>query len=58
MRYMIRGINYITADIGNLKKLKKELNRSFTYVVNLGGYVDHSFSKKGRNKIIKTHFKG
>ena len=54
----VRGINYIIADIGNLKKLKKKLNRSFTYVVNLGGYVDHSFSKRGSNEIIKTHFIG
>ena len=41
----VRGTNYITVDISNLKKLKQKLNRSFTYVVNLGGYVDHGFSK-------------
>ena len=54
----VKGVNYITVDISNLKKLKQKLNRSFTYVVNLGGYVNHDVSKDKKNKIIKTHFIG
>jgi len=57
-RRHVHGVNYLIADIGNFKKLKKKLSGNFTYVVNLGGYVDHSFSKKIKRKIIKTHFIG
>ena len=54
----VDGVNYITVDIGNLKKLKQKLNGSFTYVVNLGGYVNHSFSKNIEKKMKGTHFIG
>ena len=54
----INGVNYQKINISNLKELKKKLNGSFTYVVNLGGYVDHSFSKTRKAKTTKTHFIG
>jgi len=54
----VDGVNYITVDIGNLKKLKQKLNGSFTYVVNLGGYVNHSFSRNIEKKMKETHFIG
>ena len=54
----IDGVRYLTIDITNFNKLKKKLNGPFTYIVNLGGYVDHSFSKDRRKKIINTHFFG
>ena len=41
----VYGANYLVANINDLKKLKQKLKGSFTYVVNLGGYVDHGFSK-------------
>ena len=54
----INGVRYLKVDIGNLKDLKKKLHGSFTYVVNLGGYVSHiSFEKDGGN-ITKAHFIG
>ena len=37
----IKGVNYLKIDISNLKELKKKLVGSFTYIVNLGGYVSH-----------------
>ena len=54
----IDGVKYLTIDITNFNQLKKKLNGPFTYIVNLGGYVDHSFSKDRRKKIINTHFFG
>ena len=54
----IKGVNYKNVDISNLSKLKKKLVGSFTYVVNLGGYVAHVPFKKNGEKIIKSHFNG
>ena len=54
----VKGANYITVDISNLKKLKQKLNGSFTYVVNLAGYVQHDSSENKKSKIFKTHFTG
>ena len=54
----VHGVNYVLADIVNFKEIKKKLNYSFTYVVNLGGYVNHGFSKRIRKKIFNTHFIG
>ena len=54
----IYGVNYLKIDITNYKDLKKKLKGSFTYVINLSGYVQHSTFKIVRNKIIKTHFTG
>ena len=36
-----------------LQKLKKKLYGTFTYVVNLGGYVNHSFSRNIEKKMKK-----
>jgi len=54
----VSGINYLIADIRNFKKLSKKLHGSFTYVVNLSGYVNHSFSKNVEKKMKETHFEG
>ena len=54
----VHGVNYLKIDINNLKELKKKLNESFTYVVNLGGYVKHILFGDKEDKIIKTHFIG
>ena len=54
----VSGVNYLQVDISNSNNLKKKLVGSFTYVVNLGGYVNHSsFAQDGKN-IIKVHFQG
>ena len=54
----VRGVNYLKIDISNLNNLKKKLKGSFTYVINLGGYVQHGIYKSSRNKITKTHLIG
>jgi len=50
----VAGVNYLKADITNFKELKKKLNNPYTYLVNLGGYVNH-FNKK--KKVSSAHFK-
>ena len=54
----VNGVNYLRIDINNLKELKKKLIGSFNYVVNLGGYVDHTSFENDGDKIIKAHFIG
>lgn len=53
------AVRYLTADIASKITLEKALEHAdFEYVVNCGGYIDHSsFFKDGR-KIIDTHFIG
>ena len=47
-------VEYILCDITKKKLLKKKIQKSFTYVVNLGGYVDHS----NKIKTYKSHYVG
>ena len=51
----VKNINYLYCDISNKKKLKKLIkNKNFDYVINLGGYVNHSEKKK----TYESHYKG
>lgn len=51
-----KKIKFINLDLGNLNQVKKLNKLDYDYVVNLGGYIDHSnYSSKG-NIIIDTHF--
>ncbi len=55
----LSSVEYLLADIGNIQSLKQTLKgKKFSYVVNLGGYIDHSsFSQKGE-QILNTHLTG
>ena len=53
IRYLSK-IKYILCDITKKKILKRSIKKSFDYVVNLGGYVDHSNKKK----TLKSHYEG
>ena len=48
------NVKYIVCDLRNKRKLKKKIKGDFNYVVNLGGYVDHSKLKK----TFSSHFNG
>ena len=50
----LKKVKYIRSDITNKKILKKNTNNTYDYVVNLGGYVDHSNKKK----TFKSHYVG
>ena len=45
IRYLPK-VKYIICDITKKNILKKNIKKSFDYVVNLSGYVDHSNKKK------------
>ncbi len=51
----IEGVKYLFCDIFNKNLLYKKLKKkSFNYVINLGGYVDHSNKKK----TLESHYYG
>ena len=53
IRYLSK-VKYIFCDITKKKFLKKNIKKTFNYVVNLGGYVDHINKKK----TFKSHYIG
>jgi nucleoside-diphosphate-sugar epimerase len=53
IRY-IPKVKYIFCDISSKKALKQKIKKSFNYVVNLGGYVNHTEKKK----TFKSHYTG
>jgi len=52
-RYLAK-VKYILCDITKKKSLRKNIRKSYSYVVNLGGYVDHS----NRKKTFASHYLG
>jgi len=54
-----RDVQFIRADISDKKQLQAVLNeKSFDYVFNLGGYIDHTAYFKGGRRLIESHFMG
>lgn len=53
LRYLSK-VKYIICDITKKKILNKKVKPKFDYVVNLGGYVDHS----NKGKTFKSHYLG
>ncbi len=53
IRYL-KKVKYILCDITKKNKLKNKILESYDYVVNLGGYVDHSDKKK----TFESHYFG
>ena len=55
----IRGIRYLHLDLIKIEKVRQLLGgQDFEYVVNLGGYIDHTLFKNGGRKQINDHFSG
>lgn len=55
----IDGVNYLVADVSNYDVLASVLaGLSFTHVVNLGGYVNHSKYREGGREVFDAHFIG
>ena len=53
------NVEYLFADITNLGKLSKVLNKKlFHHVVNLGGYINHSSFSKDGCRVFDVHFMG
>jgi nucleoside-diphosphate-sugar epimerase len=54
-----KDIEFIHADISDKKQLQSVLrDKSFHYVFNLGGYIDHTAYFKGGRRLIESHFMG
>ena len=53
IRYL-KKVKYIICDISHKKKLTKVIKKEYDYVVNLGGYVDHTNKKK----TLNSHYIG
>ena len=55
----LKGVEYLCVDISQKDKLHNELkDKQFQYVVNLGGYVNHSNYSSGGDKVFDVHFNG
>ena len=53
------NIAYLSADISNKPSLLNQLKgRVFDYVINLGGYVNHSSYLNGGSRVYDAHFNG
>tara|TARA_Y100000748_G_C15489642_1_gene486027 strand:+ start:383 stop:1297 length:915 start_codon:yes stop_codon:yes gene_type:complete len=56
---LVKNVKYHQVNICNAQELKKKLpTNKFEYVVNLGGYVDHSNYFNGGKDVINVHFNG
>lgn len=55
----LKGVSYLRADVGDVKSLKDCLDRqAFEYVVNCGGYINHTSFFSGGSSVLDAHFKG
>ncbi len=50
----LKGVKYLVCDLRKKKKLYKKIDYNFTYVINLGGYVDH----KKKVITLQSHYNG
>ena len=50
----LKKVKYLRCDITKKKLLQKKIKKNFDYIVNLGGYVDHTNKKK----TFKSHYEG
>ena len=51
-----KNLKYIFCDYKNFNQLKKKINKPYEYVVNLGGYIDHSKFFSGGKLVLDNHF--
>ncbi len=55
----LNGSNGIAADVADMPALQAALAGSrFDYVINCGGYIDHSPYSQGGEKVMDAHFSG
>lgn len=52
----IEGTHYLQIDLTDRVTASAALNVNFDYVVNLGGYIDHTLFKNGGRRLIEAHF--
>ena len=52
----ISSVRYLQLDLSDFNEVKNALDEHYDYVVNLGGYIDHTLFKDGGHELIYTHF--
>jgi len=51
-----KNLKHVFCDYTKISPFKKKINKPFKYVVNLGGYIDHSKFFAGGRQVIDNHF--
>lgn len=54
----VQGAAYVVADLTQQESLRDLITHPFDYVVNLGGYIDHTLFSQGGRALIDSHFDG
>ena len=52
------SVNYFVSDINKQEELGFLSSKKYQYVVNTGGYIDHSFFSDGGDEVFNAHFQG
>ena len=52
----VSSVRYLKLDLTNYSAVNEVLSENYDYVVNLGGYVDHTLFQDGGHALINTHF--
>lgn len=55
---VVAGARYVVADLVRPDTLQELGDNRYDYVVNLGGYVDHTLFGSGGRRLVRTHFDG
>jgi nucleoside-diphosphate-sugar epimerase len=53
----VSSVRYIQLDLTDFDALQATLVEDYDYVVNLGGYIDHTLFRDGGHILIDTHFR-
>lgn len=56
--HKIPNVNYVSFDLAERESFSRLLNKTYDYVINLGGYVDHTLFSGGGRRLVDTHFVG
>lgn len=52
----VNSVRYIQLDLTDFDAVNASLVEDYDYVVNLGGYIDHTLFKDGGQNLINSHF--
>lgn len=52
----VEGVDYRKVDLTDMVAARENVNDKFDYVVNLGGYIDHTLFNNGGRRLIDAHF--
>ena len=52
----VDSVRYLQCDLTDANAVKNLLDEEYEYVVNLGGYIDHTLFESGGRHLINAHF--